>query len=297
MQMDWAALKPQVKKRIGKGIPDCFRGLMWQTITQSRQIQLHHPFLFQQLVLQPSKWDDTIRRDIHRTFPKNVFFRDKNGMGQKALYTVLRAYSVYDRKLGYCQGMGFIVGILLLYMSSEEAFWMLVTLLNSEKFQMRGLFEEHMPRLDLYFFMLQHFLDDQLGRLSSHLLKEGITTTMFASQWLMTIFSYNFPLSTVLRIWDVFFYQGPKFVFRIAIAVLKHAQAHLLELRFEELMRELRQVQNRIDNDQLIATALAIPITTRKLKALQLQYAQSRYPSHATTQTTASSNYAQTKSP
>lgn len=52
-------------------------------------------------------------------------FHDATG-GQAALRRVLRAYSVYDRDVGYCQGMNFIAGMFLTFMSEEEAFWLLV---------------------------------------------------------------------------------------------------------------------------------------------------------------------------
>ncbi len=46
--------------------------------------------------------------------------------GQAALRRVLRAYSYYDREVGYCQGMNFIAGMFLTLMTEEEAFWQLV---------------------------------------------------------------------------------------------------------------------------------------------------------------------------
>lgn len=46
--------------------------------------------------------------------------------GQAALRRVLRAYSYYDRDVGYCQGMNFIAGMFLTLMSEEESFWLLV---------------------------------------------------------------------------------------------------------------------------------------------------------------------------
>ena len=52
-------------------------------------------------------------------------FHDATG-GQAALRRVLRAYSVYDRDVGYCQGMNFIAGMFLTFMSEEESFWLLV---------------------------------------------------------------------------------------------------------------------------------------------------------------------------
>jgi hypothetical protein len=46
--------------------------------------------------------------------------------GQASLRRVLRAYSFYDREVGYCQGMNFIAGMFLTFMSEEDAFWLLV---------------------------------------------------------------------------------------------------------------------------------------------------------------------------
>jgi hypothetical protein len=68
-----------------------------------------------------------------RTFPHHDFFTDGQGIGQENLFNVLKAYSLYgnlipelvvrivmtlhlryDPKVGYCQGLPFIVAILLL---------------------------------------------------------------------------------------------------------------------------------------------------------------------------------------
>jgi hypothetical protein len=46
--------------------------------------------------------------------------------GQASLRRVLRAYSCYDREVGYCQGMNFIAGMFLTFTSEEDAFWLLV---------------------------------------------------------------------------------------------------------------------------------------------------------------------------
>ncbi len=39
------------------------------------------------------------------------------GPGQLALYNLLKAYSLLDEEVGYCQGLSFIAGILLLHVS------------------------------------------------------------------------------------------------------------------------------------------------------------------------------------
>lgn len=35
---------------------------------------------------------------------------------------MLHAYSVYDPEVGYCQGMNYVVAVLLMYMSEEVYF-------------------------------------------------------------------------------------------------------------------------------------------------------------------------------
>lgn len=56
---------------------------------------------------------------------KNTIILDGKG-GQASLRRVLKAYSLYDREVGYCQGMNFITGMFLTLMTEEEAFWLLV---------------------------------------------------------------------------------------------------------------------------------------------------------------------------
>lgn len=58
----------------------------------------------QQLVIyETSASELDIIRDISRTFPSHVFFQQRHGPGQRSLYNVLKAYSVYDRDVGYVQ--------------------------------------------------------------------------------------------------------------------------------------------------------------------------------------------------
>lgn len=53
--------------------------------------------------------------DLGRTFPNHQYYKDSLGVGQLSLFNVLKAYSILDPELGYCQGLGFICGVLLLH--------------------------------------------------------------------------------------------------------------------------------------------------------------------------------------
>jgi TBC1 domain family member 10 len=46
-------------------------------------------------------------------------FADPDGDGQKNIRKILQAYALHNPSLGYCQGMGMIVGLLLMRMLPE----------------------------------------------------------------------------------------------------------------------------------------------------------------------------------
>ena len=50
-----------------------------------------------------------------RTFPGHPYFAKALGPGQLELFNLLKAYSLLDKEVGYCQGISFIAGILLMH--------------------------------------------------------------------------------------------------------------------------------------------------------------------------------------
>ncbi|XP_021760064.1 EVI5-like protein isoform X2 [Chenopodium quinoa] len=250
-----------VKRRIRKGIPDCLRGLVWQLISGSRDLLLMNPGVYEQLVIyETSASELDIIRDISRTFPSHVFFQQRHGPGQRSLYNVLKAYSVYDRDVGYVQGMGFIAGLLLLYMSEEDAFWLLVALLKGAVHApMEGLYLSGLPLVQQYLFQFDLLVKEYLPKLGDHFSQELINPSMYASQWFITVFSYSFPFHLALRIWDVFLYEGVKVVFRVGLALLKSCQDDLTKLPFESLIHALKNFPEEVmDPDTLLPLAYSI---------------------------------------
>lgn len=81
---------------------------------------------FDRLVLEKSPYEGLISKDIGRSFPTVEMFRDPAGEGQRMLANVLKCFSLYDNKIGYCQGLGFVVGPLLMHMDDKAAFCVLV---------------------------------------------------------------------------------------------------------------------------------------------------------------------------
>jgi hypothetical protein len=102
----------QLARAIQIGIPPALRGMMWQLMSSSKDADLE--MTYSQLLKQSSPHEKSIIRDLNRTFPHHKYFRDSRGLGQENLFNVVKAYSLYDPEVGYCQGLQFIVGPLLL---------------------------------------------------------------------------------------------------------------------------------------------------------------------------------------
>lgn len=81
-----------------------------------------------------------IEKDITRTFPDTKRFASEEG--QAALRNVLVAYANYDAEVAYCQGMNFIAGLLLTYLSEAEAFAGMVLLMEDRG--LRGVFKQQL---------------------------------------------------------------------------------------------------------------------------------------------------------
>lgn len=275
--------KPHVvKRRIRKGIPDCLRGLVWQLISGSRDLLLMNPGVYEQLVLyETSASELDIIRDISRTFPSHVFFQQRHGPGQRSLYNVLKAYSVFDRDVGYVQGMGFVAGLLLLYMSEEDAFWLLVALLKGAVHApMEGLYQVGLPLVQQYLFQFEQLVKEHLPRLGEHFSQEMINPSMYASQWFITVFSYSFPFHFALRIWDVFLNEGVKIVFQVGLALLRYCHDELIKLPFEKLVHALRNFpEDAMNPDIVLPMAYSIKVS-RLLVELKQEYKKRNEESH-----------------
>ena len=136
-----------------------------------------------------------------------------------ALYNVLRAYSIIDDDVGYCQGMSFVASILLMHVSEEDAFDLLRYLMQALNLR-RQYRPPNMTGLQVKQYQLQRLLHDRLPKLHSHLQKLEIPPTLYATAWFLTLFSSQFPLGLVIRLFDLIFLDGPDVVFKVAIVIL-----------------------------------------------------------------------------
>lgn len=112
-----------------KFVSDYERGMLWRLWARTDDYRARLPAnLYSHLIaFDFTVFDSMISKDINRTFPEHALFTESGHM-RGALFNVLRAYALYNPDVGYCQGMGFMAGMLVLYMNEEDAFFTAVRL-------------------------------------------------------------------------------------------------------------------------------------------------------------------------
>mmetsp|Transcript_7103 Transcript_7103/g.8168 ORF Transcript_7103/g.8168 Transcript_7103/m.8168 type:complete len:625 (+) Transcript_7103:174-2048(+) len=192
--------------------------------------------------------------------------------GQGRLRRVLRAYSIYDNEVGYCQGMNFIAATFITFVPEEEAFWLLVTTMNEAPCQMRLLFDESMSASHRILYVAEKLIQQFFPLLFKHLEKETIHISMFATQWLLTLYTSSFPFDLVARVWDCFITEGWKIVYRVMLALLELSRAQLMQLKFEEILGHFRTLPSNVDGKKVMDTAITFLLKTKHIEKYEKQW-------------------------
>ncbi|XP_072298836.1 TBC1 domain family member 10B [Eucyclogobius newberryi] len=262
----WAKHRFQkVKMRCRKGIPSSLRSKAWQLLSDSQELLQNNPGKFEELEREPgeAKWLDIIEKDLHRQFPFHEMFAARGGHGQQDLFRILKAYTIYRPDEGYCQAQAPVAAVLLMHMPAEQAFWCLVQI--CEKY-LPGYYSAGLEAIQLDGEIFFSLLRRTCPMAYRHLKKFKIDPILYMTEWFMCIFSRTLPWSSVLRVWDMFFCEGVKIVFRVGLVLLKQMLGSVDKLRevqgMYETMERLRNIApDMIREEVLVQEIVTLPVT------------------------------------
>ncbi|XP_077427352.1 TBC1 domain family member 1 isoform X4 [Vanacampus margaritifer] len=210
---------------VAQGVPKQHRGEIWKFLSEQYLLKQTVPSRpptndtpYKELLKQLTTQQHAILIDLGRTFPTHPYFQAQLGAGQLSLYNILKAYSLLDPEVGYCQGLSFIAGVLLLHMGEEDAFNMLKFLMYDVG--LRKQYRPDMIILQIQMYQLSRLLHDYHRDLYSHLEEQEIGPSLYATPWFLTAFASHFPLGFVARVFDMLFLQGPEVIFKVALSLL-----------------------------------------------------------------------------
>jgi len=133
MEFEFDTKNPKLIERTWKGIPDRWRAAAWHSFLSTSAKKRENSATDEQIVdafhrlqHQSSADDVQIDIDVPRTINSHIMFRRRYRGGQRLLFRVLHALSLYFPSTGYVQGMASLAATLLCYYDEEKTFIMLV---------------------------------------------------------------------------------------------------------------------------------------------------------------------------
>ena len=268
--------KYKLKSRTRKGIPDSLRSYVWQLFAEKDKLVEKN--LFEKLDKEEidKETELTIIKDLDRTFPMCQLFKEKYGKGQRKLYRVLSNYSKYNKKLGYVQGMGYLAAIFLLYMDEESAFYMLHAIVKNYGFE--GLYSSGFPDLKKKFYVLLNLEKKFIPKIYEILKRDDVYISIYASEWLLCLFSKDLKPSILVRIIDVFLYEGYKVVYRFALAFLKMKEKNFISNKkgIFYAMNTIKQLFDDVDVDELFKVAFSFSLSRSHIAKYESEYEENK---------------------
>ncbi|OQO01387.1 hypothetical protein B0A48_12942 [Cryoendolithus antarcticus] len=196
-----------------------------------------------------------IERDLHRTFPDNIRFKpDSSGdfntrsehlSNEKkrrpppeetpliaSLRRLLQVFALHNPSIGYCQSLNFIAALLLLFLNADEekAFILLnqITTLhlpgthgltlsgaNTDIAVLMSLVKDYLPAV--WTKLTNRSPEDRRNTAGPDAALP--TISLATTAWFMALFINTLPIESVLRTWDLLFFEGSKSLFRIALHI------------------------------------------------------------------------------
>ncbi|XP_045910822.1 TBC1 domain family member 4 isoform X1 [Micropterus dolomieu] len=272
--------KEEIYRVLCQGVPKSRRGEIWLLLSHQHRLRhrlpqrQHTPDTpYHDLLKQLTAQQHAILVDLGRTFPTHQYFSAQLGAGQLSLYNLLKAYSLLDTEVGYCQGISFVAGVLLLHMNEEQAFDMLKFLMYD--LGIREQYRPDMVHLQIQMYQLSRLLHDYHRELYNHLEEHEISPSLYAAPWFLTLFASQFPLSFVSRIFDFVFVQGTGVIFKVALCLLSSHEGEIVECdSFESIVDYLKTTLPALTQTQMeetIAKVMEMDIS-KQLHAYEVEY-------------------------
>ncbi|KAK4544802.1 hypothetical protein LTR36_004051 [Oleoguttula mirabilis] len=220
--------QPDFHRLIRVGLPNLLRGEIWCLTSGSFYLQLQKPQLYAQTLAKyagrPSLAIEEIEKDLNRSLPEYAGFQSEEGIGR--LRRVLTAYSWVDAEVGYCQAMNIVVAALLIYLSEQQAFYLLTTLCAR---LLPGYYSQTMYGTLLDQRVLESLVQRTMPILWDHLVKNDVQLSVVSLPWFLSLYINSMPLIFAFRVLDVFFLEGAKVLFQVGLAILRINGEELLD--------------------------------------------------------------------
>ncbi|KAI0343351.1 TBC-domain-containing protein [Trametopsis cervina] len=207
---------PQCTRLVQVGLPNRLRGELWETLSGSLYLRFANPGFYEQVLAEnegrTSTSTEEIEKDLHRSLPEYSAYQSEEGIS--SLRRVLQAYSFNNPETGYCQAMNILAAAILIYMSEEQAFWLLQVVCDR---LLPGYYSPSMHGTLLDQRVFESLVHKCLPILHEHFTAVDVQLSVASLPWFLSLFINSMPMVFAFRIIDCFFCMGPKVLFQVGL--------------------------------------------------------------------------------
>ncbi|SMN19041.1 similar to Saccharomyces cerevisiae YPL249C GYP5 GTPase-activating protein (GAP) for yeast Rab family members [Maudiozyma saulgeensis] len=215
-----------LQNEIIKGIDPTLRPLLWKSLTLG----------------YCRDWEPIYKALEGKTSIKDNDFIVKQIQGYQGLqetdiesvFNILSALVSLDATIQpTSQAIALAVTIYKVYENELDSFGVMVTLLKS--YDWVALYSENSENLAMLLYQFDRLLEENCHDLYTHLIKKGLRSSMFASDWLLSSFASTLPVKYIPQILDVVVLEGIPALLKFSLALMMKNEDNLLQLEFDDL--------------------------------------------------------------
>jgi Rab-GTPase-TBC domain len=189
-----------------------------------------------------------ISLDIPRCHQYNLFLSSE--AGKKRLENLLKIWFSQHIGIKYSQGLDSIAAVCVCCFEDDEPAAYHCFDLIVKKYLLDVM--QHEELIGSFLLLLRNLVSFIDPVLSQHLNTHNINPEMYATSWLLTLYSRNpytdmFSLSSIYSLWDLMLQKPPEFIFFIAFSILIQFRKEILESTQSDIITLFSGINGHID--------------------------------------------------
>lgn len=240
-----------------KGIKQKYRWYVWVNLAnydETAPLPMSRQEIYQECLKKNLGQDeDIIIKDAMRTFRDHELFKDPHGLGLKMLARICRGLGAYFPKVGYVQGMNYLVGFLLEVSGFDEVltWFFIINLFKKKKNLYFALYEPNFPLVFLKIHIFWSILSKTKPKLAAKLKRIEIPSEMWIFKWFVTLYTSILTKEYLLRVWD-FLLVGDIFSsVYVALVIVRYLKKTIMNENMSDFVEVVNDPHRLCSNFQM----------------------------------------------